>query len=72
MNKLIKRGNALAQQQLEQTRSQVKSALDETLPESVTVEKNGDGVIIKGSNLSHELLVGPDLRDVAFLMRGVR
>lgn len=72
MDQLIRKGEALAKRHVAVVRTQVKAALREELPEHVAVEETGGGVELRGPDLASELLHNSSLRDVAFLMRGVR
>ncbi|GAB5488879.1 MAG: hypothetical protein Pars2KO_24490 [Parasphingorhabdus sp.] len=72
MDKLIQEGKELAERKKIMVRSEVKSILARSLPDHIAVEEDGDDLLIKGPHLSEQLIDNVDLRDVAFLMRGVR
>ena len=72
MDKLIQKGKELSERKKTMVRSEVKSILTRSLPDHIAVEEEGDDLLIKGPHLSEQLIDNADLRDVAFLMRGVR
>lgn len=72
MDKLIRKGKQLAEKGKTKVRSDVKSALVGSLPDHIGVAEEGDDIVINGPGLSGQLIENADLRDVAFLMRGVR
>ncbi|WP_417621154.1 hypothetical protein [Parasphingorhabdus sp.] len=72
MEKLQKRGDALARQHLADARSEIKSALTAELPENARVTETPGGVQVEAPQLGKQLIENGSLRDVAFLMRGVR
>ncbi len=72
MDRLLQKGKRLAEQKKAKARWEVKAALDESLPDHVVIEEQGDGLLVKGPNLSEQISDNSSLRDVAFLMRGVR
>ena len=72
MEKLSKRGEAIADQQLVQVKSEIKSALENELSGDARVNITATGVLIEGPRLKKQLIESSNLRDVAFLMRGVR
>ena len=72
MEKMIRRGEKLAEKKAARARAELKSALQEELPDHISIEETGDGVELRAKNLSHDLIENSSLRDVAFLMRGVR
>ena len=72
MDKLIAKGEQLADVKTAHARSEVKSLLRDELPDHFSVEETGDGVAVKAKNLSDEIIDNSSIRDVAFLLRGVR
>ncbi|MEO9599622.1 hypothetical protein [Parasphingorhabdus sp.] len=72
MENLQKRGEALAEKRLLDTRSEIKSALAAELPGDVEIIETAEGVELKARRLSERLIENSSLRDVAFLMRAVR
>jgi len=72
MDKLIRKGMELAERKKTMVRAELKSTLARSLPDHIAVEEEGDDLLIKGPHLSEQLIDNADLRDVAFLMRGVR
>ncbi|MEP3451248.1 MAG: hypothetical protein ABJN65_16445 [Parasphingorhabdus sp.] len=72
MDRLLQRGKLLAEQKKTIVRLEVKTALDEALPDHIVTEERRDGIAINGPNLSEKIADNSSLRDVAFLMRGVR
>ena len=72
MDKLIQKGKELSERKKTMVRSEVKSILTRSLPDHIAVEEEGDDLLIKGPHLSEQLIDNADLRDIAFLMRGVR
>lgn len=72
MEKLKERAEALIDVAVQQKKADVKAALIEELPDKLSVEGTGEGVIVSGANLGTEMIGHSSLRDVAFLMRGVR
>ncbi|ATW03614.1 hypothetical protein [Sphingorhabdus sp. YGSMI21] len=72
MEKLQKRGEAIAEQRLARAKSEIKSVLVEELPADVRVTETGEGVRVEARRLKQRLIGNSSLRDVAFLMRAVR
>ena len=72
MEKLRKRGDAIIEQRLVDTRSEIKSVLGEELPGDIHISEIATGVLIEGARLKERMIANSSLRDVAFLMRGVR
>ncbi|VWX61279.1 hypothetical protein [Sphingorhabdus sp. 109] len=72
MEKLQKRGEAIAEQRLTRARTEIKSALAEELPDDVQVSETGEGIGVEARRLKQRLIENSSLRDVAFLMRAVR
>ncbi len=72
MEKLLKKGAKLAENRRDKSRHEIKSALEQVLPEYISVEEIPDGLAVQSPDLGEELIVNSSLRDVAFLMRGVR
>ena len=72
MEKLSKRGQAIADQRLVQVKSEIKSALAEELPGGARVSIIPTGLLVEAPHLKERLIGNSSLRDVAFLMRGVR
>ncbi|WP_424431541.1 hypothetical protein [Parasphingorhabdus sp.] len=72
MEKLLKRGEIIAEQRLSNTKSEIKSALADELPNDARISINTVGVLIEAPRLKERLIENSSLRDVAFLMRGVR
>lgn len=72
MEKLSKRGEVIAERRLVHVKSEIKSALAEELSGDARVSITMAGVLVEGSRLKDRLIGNSSLRDVAFLMRGVR
>ncbi len=72
MEKLKNKAESLAEATVEKTRADVKAALDEELPDRFSIEETDEGVIVSGGGIGAEMVENNSLRDVAFLMRGVR
>lgn len=72
MNKLIQKGRQLAKQKEAETRLDVKTALRDALSDDFAIEEQSEAIVVKGSGLSEQIVDNSSLRDVAFLMRGVR
>lgn len=72
MEKLQKRGEAIAEQRLAHARSEIKSILAEELPGDVRIRETAGGVRVEARRLKQRLIGNSSLRDVAFLMRAVR
>jgi len=72
MEKLQKRGEAIAEQRLARAKSEIKSVLGEELPENVRVIETDEGITVEAPRLGARLIENSSLRDVAFLMRAVR
>ena len=72
MDKLLKRGEVIAKQQLLRTKSEIKSVLRDELPSDVRIIETADGIQIEARRLKQRLLDHSNLRDIGFLMRAVR
>lgn len=72
MEKLRKRGEAIAEQRLARVKSEIKSALADELPGDARIIETTAGVRVEARRLKQRLVENSSLRDVAFLMRGVR
>ncbi|AMO72779.1 hypothetical protein [Sphingorhabdus sp. M41] len=72
MEKLQKRGEAIAEQRLARARTEIKSALAEELPDDVRIAETAGGIRVEARRLKRRLIENSSLRDVAFLMRAVR
>ncbi|MDZ7587690.1 MAG: hypothetical protein U5J78_00390 [Parasphingorhabdus sp.] len=72
MNPIIEHGIELGRVTVAQRSKQISSRLRASLPPRLTVNADNNEVAISGPGLSAEIIANPDLRDVAFLMRGVR
>lgn len=72
MENLRKRGELLANQQAAKVQAKVKAVLTDELPYHVVISENRDGIVVEAPNLEDQLIGDSSLRDVAFLMRGVR
>ena len=72
MEKLQKRGEAIAEQRLARAKSEIKTALAEELPGDVRVTETAGGIRVEARRLKRRLIENSSLRDVAFLMRAVR
>lgn len=72
MEKLQKRGEAIAEQRLGRARSEIKSVLADELPDDVRIVETEDGIQLEAPRLGARLIENSGLRDVAFLMRAVR
>ncbi|MEO9634142.1 MAG: hypothetical protein ABJF89_05695 [Parasphingorhabdus sp.] len=72
MDSLKKRGDVVAGKQLAQTKSEIKSALEEELPGDAQILETVEGVVVEADGLREQLLENSSLRDVAFLMRAAR
>jgi len=70
--KLIEKGKMLGDAKARRTQQEVKAALIADLPEHLAVEDEGDAIIVRGRDLGRDILDNSSLRDIAFLMRGVR
>lgn len=72
MEKLQKRGEAIAEQRLASARAEIKSVLAEELPDDVRVTETDEGIRVEAPRLGARLIENSSLRDVAFLMRAAR
>lgn len=72
MENLRERGELLANQQAAKVQAKVKAVLTDELPDHVVISENRDGIVVEAPNLEDQLIGDSSLRDVAFLMRGVR
>ncbi|MGI9362847.1 MAG: hypothetical protein ACR2O7_15000 [Parasphingorhabdus sp.] len=72
MEKLKKKAETLAEAAAEKARAEVKAALADDLPPHLAITETGEGVAVSGRDLHREMIEQSSLRDVAFLMRGVR
>ncbi|VAW05751.1 hypothetical protein MNBD_ALPHA04-1691 [hydrothermal vent metagenome] len=72
MEKLLKKGTELAENRRDKSRQEIKSALEQILPDQISAEEIPGGIAVQSPDLGDELIVNSSLRDVAFLMRGVR
>jgi predicted DNA-binding protein (UPF0278 family) len=72
MEKLQKRGEAIAEQRLAGARTVIKSMLAEELLDDVRVTETDEGITVEAPRLGARLIENSSLRDVAFLMRAVR
>ncbi len=72
MNKLKQKAENVADAAVQKAREDVRTALAEELSGDLTIEETDDGVVISGPDLGAKIVTGSSLRDVAFLMRGVR
>ena len=72
MRNLQRRGKELADKHARKSRAQIAERLSETLPEHALVEVDGDEIEIKARGLSDEIITNGSLRDVGFLLRGLR
>lgn len=72
MDNLKKRGEAIAEKRLTQTKSEIKLALVEELPGDVQILETATGVEVEARGLREQLIENSSLRDVAFLMRAAR
>ncbi len=72
MDKLKRKGEALAQARVQQAKAGLKAVLLGELSHDISVEETEDGVAVSGRQLGKEMIDNSGLRDVAFLMRGVR
>jgi predicted TIM-barrel enzyme len=72
MENLKQKAKALAEAKAKKTKAEVKAALLKELRDTISVEEASDAVVISGPRLGEEIVNNSSLRDVAFLMRGVR
>ncbi|MEP2103214.1 MAG: hypothetical protein ABJP02_18200 [Parasphingorhabdus sp.] len=72
MENLKRKAEGLAASKVEKTKAQLKMALVKELPGEVSVEETSGGVVVSDRHLGSEIIDNSSLRDVAFLMRGVR
>ena len=72
MEKLKKKAETLAEAAAEKARAEVKAALAAELSPGLEITETGEGVAVSGRDLHREMIEQASLRDVAFLMRGVR
>ncbi|PIX65917.1 MAG: hypothetical protein COZ43_08475 [Sphingomonadales bacterium CG_4_10_14_3_um_filter_58_15] len=72
MEKLQRRGEMIAGQRLVRVKSEVKSVLMDELPADVRITETADGLQVEARRLKRRLLEHSGLRDIGFLMRGVR
>lgn len=72
MEKLQRRGEVIAQGRLVRTRSEIKSVLIDELPADVRITETADGLQVEARRLQQRLVENGSLRDIAFLLRGVR
>ncbi|MEO9470352.1 hypothetical protein [Parasphingorhabdus sp.] len=75
-DKLVKslqaRGENLAAVQVTRKLDATEAVLSEDLPEYIVVRKRGDDLMVIGSDVIGERVRNSSLRDIGFLMRGVR
>lgn len=76
MDKLKRKGQERAEAKVQKTKAALKAVLrDELRAElrnDISVEDTEDGVVVSSRRLGKEMIDNSSLRDVAFLMRGVR
>ena len=72
MEKLQKRGEAMAEQRLGPAKSEIKSVLSDELPDDVRIAEIDEGIQVEARRLGPRLIENSSLRDVAFLTRAVR
>lgn len=72
MEKLQRRGEMIVGQRLVRVKSEIKSALAEELPADARIIETAGGVQVEARRLQQRLLENGSLRDIAFLLRGVR
>ncbi len=72
MEKLKHKAESLAEAKVQKTRVDIKTVLAEELPDAVSVEETSDGIMVSSRGLGRKVIDNSSLRDVAFLMRGVR
>lgn len=72
MDRLIQKGKRLAKRKEMEIRLDVKTALRDALPDDFAIEEQSEAIVVEGSGLSEQIIENSSLRDVAFLMRGVR
>jgi hypothetical protein len=72
MEKLRKRGEVIAKQQLLRTKSEIKSVLRDELPDDIRIIETGEGIQLEARRLQQRLIDNSNLRDIGFLMRAVR
>ncbi|WP_108811149.1 hypothetical protein [Sphingorhabdus sp. Alg231-15] len=72
MKKLKHKAEKAASAATQKIKTDIKMALVEELSNNLSIEETNDGVAISGSGLGSEIVCNHGLRDVAFLMRGVR
>lgn len=69
---LKQKAEVLAETKLQETKASLKAVLLKELRDELLVEETSDGVVVSGRHLGTEITENHSLRDVAFLMRGVR
>jgi len=72
MEKLKKKAETLAEAAAHKARAEAKAALAEELSPHLSITETDEGVAVSGRDLHREMIEQASLRDVAFLMRGVR
>jgi hypothetical protein len=72
MENVRKRGEVLAGEQLARARSEIKAALADELPGDVRIVESPVGIELEAPRLQQRLSEHGGLRDIGFLMRGVR
>ena len=72
MENIQKRGEMIAEQRLAAIESEIQSALTGELPGDARIIETAAGIEIKARRLKQQLIENSSLRDIAFLMRGVR
>ncbi|MEW4468379.1 hypothetical protein AB1K62_11165 [Parasphingorhabdus sp. JC815] len=72
MEKLKQKAEILAETAAQQARAEVKTALVAELDSSLSVTETSEGVTVSGQGLHREMAGHSGLRDVAFLLRGMR
>lgn len=72
MERLRKRGEALAEQQMVRVRGEIGAVLAAELPGDVRISETGGGIALAGRRLKARLLADSSLRDIPFLVRAVR
>jgi hypothetical protein len=72
MDRLRKRGEALAERRLARVKVEIAAVLAAELPGDVGISEAGEGIVLTGRRLKTRLLADSSLRDIPFLLRAVR
>lgn len=69
---LLARAKAIGQAAAEQKQTELLEVLETAAPPHVDVVQSSEGVTLKSARLGDDLIENSGIRDVAYLLRGVR